>query len=196
MGGGQKFFALKVLGPADPCGGPCAPGTSCSPQGACEPCAALACGGTCGDCQAGMLCVAGTCEVCLATCTDKACGSDGCGGTCGTCGDNQTCQTGACVDLPPPTSCALQCGGQAPSGCWCDAECPAADCCADFCDQCGADYPGQCVNTPPNSCVGLCGSIDPNPDGDCYCDDTCQANNDCCPDFCPTCSAMYPQLCG
>jgi len=55
---------------------------------------------------------------------------------------------------PPPAdgaSCANFCGGEAPSGCWCDDQCAGyGDCCADACDQCGEDCkdPQQPVEPP------------------------------------------------
>lgn len=34
-------------------------------------------------------------------------------------------------------SCIISCGGQAPSGCWCDADCfDRGDCCGDYCTNC------------------------------------------------------------
>lgn len=48
---------------------------------------------------------------------------------------------GACDAPPPPApdSCAESCGGEAPSGCWCDDQCASlGDCCADIGDVCPA----------------------------------------------------------
>ncbi|MEM9459124.1 MAG: trypsin-like serine protease [Myxococcota bacterium] len=44
------------------------------------------------------------------------------------------------VEPPPvdsPLSCESNCGGQAPGGCWCDAQCTGfGDCCGDFANAC------------------------------------------------------------
>jgi hypothetical protein len=57
------------------------------------------CGGTCGACNPGFGCDAGTC-ICQPDClsASKQCGPNGCGGSCGTCtGANEQCENGACV---------------------------------------------------------------------------------------------------
>lgn len=84
---------------------------------------------------------------------------------------------------PIPTggdSCAGHCGGQAPSGCWCDEACyGAGDCCADVCLHCLVT---AC------SCADNCGSQAP---GGCWCDETCHGAGDCCLDVCTECD--HPQ---
>ena len=45
--------------------------------------------------------------------------------------------TVADTGVDPAATCQGFCGGQAPSGCFCDQDCPGADCCADFCTVCG-----------------------------------------------------------
>ncbi|GMV41147.1 MAG: hypothetical protein AMXMBFR64_28630 [Myxococcales bacterium] len=79
------------------------------------------------------------CTECVPSCGDAKCGDDGCGGSCGSCGPNEYCDAGACKAGQDPRgkSCAGNCGGQAPSGCFCDAECLGrGDCCPDVCDSC------------------------------------------------------------
>lgn len=50
-----------------------------------------------------------------------------------------TCKTPGCSEGPLPHSCAGNCGGQAPGGCWCDipACCDFGDCCPDYAQHCG-----------------------------------------------------------
>ncbi len=64
-------------------------GKECGPDG---------CGGTCGKCHQGDVCLDdGTC--CHPDCTGRECGDDGCGGTCGYCiGGQETCEAGKCVN--------------------------------------------------------------------------------------------------
>ena len=131
-------------------------GKACGPDG---------CGGSCGDCVAGEMCYPdGTCAVCTPDCDGKVCGSDGCEGTCGDCLEGESCMAdgSACV-VGGPDSCAGLCGGQAESGCWCDATCFGyGDCCEDICDFCADDFPaiepdgcGECIP----DCEGMvCGS--------------------------------------
>ena len=91
--------------------GPCAPYIEACEAGECLPppscagaeCGSDGCGGFCGQCPEGELCVDGGCVPCDPTCTDKECGPDGCGGICGTCsGEASDCVGGVCVD---PDSC-------------------------------------------------------------------------------------------
>lgn len=85
------------------------------------------CGGSCGDCDAGLSCVDGRCQVqvCTPNCGLNYCGSDGCGGTC-TCAENQRCESGACVAIE--TSCSPDCedGFKCEQG-KCVADCAVSD---------------------------------------------------------------------
>ena len=80
-----------------------------------------------------------------------------------------------------PASCLGVCGGQAPAGCYCDADCVKyGDCCTDACKLCG-----QCLTVPPDeSCGGKCGGQAP---AGCYCDVDCLKYGDCCKDACDSC---------
>ncbi|MBI5610249.1 MAG: hypothetical protein HY902_15335, partial [Deltaproteobacteria bacterium] len=149
----------------------CASG-KCEPDGTCSVCKAdcagkecgdNGCGGSCGGCfvPGKTSCVAGTCQACQPKCTDKACGDDGCGGTCGSCGQGLSCQFGACVDPPAAESCVGHCGGTAPSGCACTADCAKkGNCCVDV---------GNCACLPEckdkqcgdDGCGGTCGDCAP-----------------------------------
>lgn len=83
--------------------------------------------------------------------------------------ENQDCYA---EDEPP--SCAGECGGASPGGCWCDAACVSyGDCCDDYAPQCNAD-----------SCWGSCDTRAP---GGCWCDAACTSFGDCCADKVPVC---------
>ncbi len=87
----------------DAIGDPClAPWTGCTE--ACLPvcneaeCGNDGCGGECGQCPPGQVCVVATCVIdCLPQCDSKDCGDDGCGGTCGQCAPQYTCIAGVCA---------------------------------------------------------------------------------------------------
>jgi hypothetical protein len=79
------------------------------------------------------------------------------------------------LSAPPTPSCNGLCGGQHPSGCWCDTQCEQfGDCCADKIPSCGSD-----------SCAGSCGASSTS--GSCFCDGDCAAFGDCCFDAGPQC---------
>ncbi|MFH1532591.1 MAG: Ig-like domain-containing protein [Pseudomonadota bacterium] len=89
--------------------GPCQPLVEACETGQCTlscggaSCGSDGCGGFCGQCGAGEVCVNGGCVPCDPDCVDKDCGPDGCGGTCGQCvGDASACEGGVCID---PESC-------------------------------------------------------------------------------------------
>lgn len=87
---------------------------------------------------------------------------------------------GVCSDA---FSCAGNCAGQAPGGCWCDASCVGqGDCCPDACVECDHCMSGE-------SCAGRCG--DRSPDG-CMCDALCKQFGDCCEDVCTYCPRNCP----
>ena len=101
-------------------------------------------------------------------CSVKVCGDDGCGGSCGDCAPGEECSVdGLCVPLSG--SCEGNCGGQAPTGCWCDSACFGNDdCCDDVCDFCAADYPDDCCvpdcagkDCGADGCGGSCGDCAP-----------------------------------
>lgn len=75
-------------------GNPCKPacdGRYCGDDG---------CGGSCGECLNGSICLDdGTC--CFVTCDGRECGDDRCGGTCGAgCSGEDICHAGTCVNYP------------------------------------------------------------------------------------------------
>jgi len=53
------------------------------------------CGGSCGQCKVGGVCISGIC--CTPECDGKDCGPDGCGGWCGACDVGTLCVLGACA---------------------------------------------------------------------------------------------------
>ncbi len=84
-------------------------------------------------------------------------------------------------------TCEASCGGQAPTGCWCDAGCVwFGDCCADKVAVC--DTP-----EPAGSCAGACGAAS---DDGCWCDESCEIYGDCCGDKADVCDAYEVTLNG
>lgn len=83
---------------------PVCDGKACGPDG---------CGGSCGSCNPGTLCVSDACEPCEPICDGVQCGSDGCGGSCGDCSGSDACVGGTCV------SCQSDCADKTcgPDGC-------------------------------------------------------------------------------
>lgn len=94
-----------------PCTANCV-GKTCGPDG---------CGGSCGSCDAGYYCDAGTCRSsCVSDC-DKLgyeCGFDSCGYSCGECREERRCVSGHCIECAPdcrgrecgPDGCSGSCG--------------------------------------------------------------------------------------
>jgi len=116
----------------------------------------------------------------------------GCWGPAWECPCND-CDGGECTEM---VGCAGICGGQSPSGCYCDEECEGyGDCCDDVCDECPempyCDEPDPCAgkNCGPDGAGGVCGECEhgfecvdglceekPGPecgDGTCDPDETC-----------------------
>ena len=118
------------------------------------------CGGNCGVCQCGSVCVDGQCVVGDA-CALLECGDNGCGTSCGECTEfpGSFCNGDGVCDCVP--SCAgKDCG---PDGCGGSCgECDDAT--SDYCDS-----DGQCKCTPDcdgvecgtDGCQGICGSCPP-----------------------------------
>ena len=77
----------------------CFEGVCCT--GSCEgvSCGDDGCGGSCGACDEGEMCDAGSC-VCAPACEGKDCGDDGCGGVCGACAEGDACLDGLCICTP------------------------------------------------------------------------------------------------
>jgi len=114
-----------------------------------------------------------------------------------------------CCFIPPPPvggTCSGQCGGQAPSGCWCDNLCNGfGDCCSEVCTDCSslnfcdvAPPPPTPEPTPPptpeptpppvgGACSGQCGGQAPS---GCWCDNLCNGFGDCCSEVCTDCSSL------
>lgn len=141
----------------------------CNADGTCSACKASCsgaqcgddgCGGSCGSCvdPVAPLCVAGKCSACVAQCGSKTCGGDGCGGSCGACPTDKLCSFGQCVAPPPDQSCEAHCGGVAPSGCACTADCDAkGNCCIDV-DVCGCIPACAGLACGSDGCGGQCGT--------------------------------------
>jgi len=149
------------------------------------------CGGDCGACRDGEVCVAGQCE-CKPLCGGMECGDDGCGGYCGACRDGEACDGGACVCAPAcsdkecgPDGCGGLCGdceyGSCIGGiCYCQPECFGKECgpdgCGETCGECDCGYEcndeGTCIydacdgkECGDDGCGGSC--------GDCGCGEDC-----------------------
>ena len=123
---------------------PLCDGAVCGPDG---------CGGTCGDCDPGLLCSQGACiepGSCNSNCTDKICGPDGCGGICGYCTYPEVCDgEGLCVEVCVPSCDGKFCGPDGCGGTCGTCEAPL------LCGDNGICYQPGCVP----SCVGkVCGN--------------------------------------
>ena len=129
-------------------------------------CGSDGCGGSCGACPNGTVCVQGSCNDdggggCDSDCAGKDCGDDGCSGVCGLCGGEEVCIQGVCTD---------------PGGGGCDSDCAGKDCgadgCGGVCGLCGSDeecVQGTCTEVPPD-CEPECGGKECGSDG---CGDLC-----------------------
>jgi outer membrane protein assembly factor BamB len=187
--------AIVAFGVAAGCGGedgnPANP--PCTPQCAERQCGDDGCGGSCGDCEEGLICDAesGTCYECQPDCEGRDCGDDGCGGSCGECGDGWSCNefVHKCVG-----GCTADCTGKTCGSDGCSGSCgdcdPSRDCFEGLCVakasctdgktngtesdvDCGGTCPDRCAvgkacKTPPD-----CGSGDCK-DGVCQADLTCE----------------------
>ena len=164
------FFALLLM-PA--CSDP--PGFQCTPQCTNLECGPDGCGGTCGDCPGGLVCLEGICGACVPDCFGQVCGPDGCGGSCGECPANSVCGVGGCSACNPNCT-GVTCGDDG-----CGGSCGACDS-NEICSE------GQCVSCVPD-CLGKtcgdngCGS----PCGECAPGTSCESGS------CVTCS---PQCAG
>ena len=150
---------IGCLGANTPCKadgncGTCAPGCSgkvCGDDG---------CLGSCGACIDPLFpqCQAGKCVACTPSCQGSVCGDDGCGGSCGNCASDKVCTFGQCLAPPPAASCVNHCGGVAPSGCACTADCATTDRCCKDVDVCGciASCAGKVCGD--DGCGATCGT--------------------------------------
>ena len=130
------------------------------------------CGGSCGACEAPLVCMVGVCESCTGDCTGKACGDDGCGGSCGACGATEVCDASQlcvtacdgpadCLDIDAFV-CAVDTQTCSESQCNTGPTCGADQLCFTQGSGLGAAAPGACYT--------LCNSLDP---------DSCGVGMDC-----------------
>jgi hypothetical protein len=152
-------FALGACGGDDECK-PLCDGVTCGDDG---------CGGSCGECGDGTICLEGGCLACdaKANCLGRQCGPDGCGGSCGACSSEQVCdwQSQLCMDKPDncESACApfgLECG---PDGCGGDCgECPLDTLCTQGTYLCQGKCDPVCegLECGPDGCGGLCGQCE------------------------------------
>ena len=111
-------------------------------------------------------------------------------------GESEYSNTAQATTLEALASCQGICGGQSPSGCWCDPDCwNYGDCCEDVCDACGycgancIDADGDGYYTDPRCGNVDCDDSDPNnwtscstctdADGDGYRGRGCDLSEDC-----------------
>ncbi len=84
--------------------------------------------------------------------------------------------------------CTPSCGGKQCGSDGCGGSC--GECQSwEFCSASGTclDDSNSCGFNAANTCAGHCGEPGPSPNGGCYCDTSCTASNDCCPDFFACC---------
>ena len=146
---------------------------ACVPECEDRVCGSDGCGGTCGDCAEGHVCLADGSCLCLPECTEKQCGDDGCQGTCGTCASEQFCNAGACE-----ATCASDQGCDEAGTKKCTASGEAFVVCEETelacfkwgaaisCDGTDQCIDGECVP----QCIPQCDGKDCGGDG---CDDVC-----------------------
>ncbi len=195
---GSRYYCGPE-GQVDPLGDPSGenPPTcpGCLPQCGDLQCGSDGCGGLCGLCPAGEVCIDGYCEPCTPDCTDLECGHDGCGGSCGLCPVGDICDDGQCLTVCIPNCTGRNCGPDGCGGscgdCLGGMECLNGKCtvCVPKCDdkECGSD-----------GCGGSCGFCF----GDLVCEEgkcvikTCkpqcagaQCGDDGCGGSCGTCEA-------
>ena len=144
---------------------PCLPacqGKECGPDG---------CGGVCGVCTPGALCLTGGgCEPCVPQCTGKECGSDACGGSCGECGECFICGVGGYCEqehLCWPRGWQCSNVGESFGSCPCET-CKETE---THCDE----ETHKCVepHNYPNQCPGIFDCMNDCPDGDQDCQQNC-----------------------
>jgi hypothetical protein len=130
----------------------------CQPSCAEKQCGDDGCGGACGSCADGTLCVNGLCE-CQVQCEGKVCGDNGCGGSCGGCDPGLACIDGACIPCTPSCS-GKECG---PDGCAGSCgECPAGKYCSLPQGVCLVECVASCQDKEcgDDGCGGDCGDCD------------------------------------
>lgn len=152
--------------------GPCVPACLNS-EGGPKLCGDDGCGGTCGYCPPGVLCIEGQC-LCTADCLGKECGPDGCGDYCGT-GDPSTqgctgtgaCENGKCVSPCVPSCSGKECGLD---GCFGSCGTCPCDGCASSAIECDG---GTCVDSSQCNCECIFDCFDTCPGGDQACYQDC-----------------------
>lgn len=124
---------------------------SCLPQCAGKDCGDNGCGGSCGLCPAGEMCMEGQCG-CDSSCANRDCGNNGCGDSCGEC-------SGAAVCDPSGRCCTPSCAGKACGDDGCGGSCgncTGAEVCIQ--GQCGVDSGLACIErTKSCDADGDCG---------------------------------------
>jgi hypothetical protein len=178
-------------GGVDDVGGDGLPDTAevvCVPKCEGKECGLDGCGGWCGECPDGQVCLGGLGTCCAPDCFGKLCGDNGCQGVCGECAAGYECNTYfQCAPVCAPKCEGKECG---PDGCGgsCGECAPGKACGGDGkCSVCIPDCTGKECGS--DGCGGQCGGC---PFGSvCGPDDTCGppctpqcAGKECGPDGC------------
>jgi MYXO-CTERM domain-containing protein len=131
------------------------------------------CGGSCGSCPPGVICVANQCP-CSTNCAGKECGIDGCGGYCGNgnaaqegCSGDEVCENGICGAICVPDCSGVECGSDGCSGSC--GTCPCVNCEPDeiVCSD------GHCQEPLSCDCSCIFDCFDTCPEGDQACFQNC-----------------------
>jgi hypothetical protein len=131
------------------------------------------CGGSCGSCPPGVICMDGQCP-CEADCAGKECGPDSCGGYCGSgdaetqgCAAGDVCANGMCE---PP--CVPNCDGKECGSDGCDGSCGTCPC--DGCDPEAIECTdGMCTKPDECDCQCIFDCFETCPQGDQACYQNC-----------------------
>lgn len=157
----------------------------CTPQCVGKECGGDGCGGSCGVCSEGHVCLEGGTCLCIPSCQGKQCGTDGCGGDCASCPDGMICIDALCEPVECQPDCqGKQCGDDGCDGicgvcaegfvcensqCTCAPDCEGKECGDDGCGSvCGVCGEGSCVQGL--CCIPDCTGKECGDDG---CGDTC-----------------------
>ncbi len=147
----------------------CGGDEGCKPQCDGVECGEDGCGGSCGECGEGTVCLEATCTACdgASNCIGRQCGPNGCGGSCGACSGVEVCnwESQLCIDKPDDCvpACDLQAFECGPDGCGGDCgECPEETLCQAGSFLCEGKCDPACdgLECGPDGCGGICGECD------------------------------------
>ena len=122
------------------------------------------CGGSCGNCPDGYLCIENQCvrRACVPQCQGKECGGDGCEGSCGDCPPHETCKDGTCACPNPCSGACCPSGDVCEEGSCCSPDCGGKNCgtdgCGGTCGEC-EEFGNECVNGQCECVADSTGSV-------------------------------------